>query len=57
MYEYDLTDDVDFIIMGCDGIWEGKQNQKMIFEIYHEISLQLGIDEESEKELGTKEEV
>lgn len=29
----------------------------MIFEIYHEISLQLGIDEESEEKLGAKEEV
>ena len=43
--------------MGCDGIWEGKQNQKIIFEIYHEISLQLGIDEESEKELGKQEDL
>ena len=57
IFEYDLTDDVDFIIMGCDGIWEGKQNQKIVFEIYHEISLQLGIDEESEKELGKQEEL
>jgi len=29
----------------------------MILEIYHEISLQLGIDEESEKELGTQEDI
>ena len=57
VYEYDLADDVDFIVMGCDGIWEGKQNQKMIVEIYHEISLQLGIDEESENQRGQQEEL
>ena len=22
--------DIDFIIMGCDGIWEIKQNQEMV---------------------------
>ena len=22
VYEYDLTDETDFIIMGCDGVWE-----------------------------------
>jgi len=23
IFEYKLTDDIDFILMGCDGIWEG----------------------------------
>ena len=41
--------------MGCDGIWEGIQNQKIVFEIYQEISLQLGVDEEKEKEIGQEE--
>jgi len=22
VFEYDLTDECDFIIMGCDGVWE-----------------------------------
>ena len=25
-YVFDLTDDIDFIIMGCDGIWETLTN-------------------------------
>ena len=30
VYVYDLTPEDDFIIMGCDGIWETKSNQEMI---------------------------
>ncbi len=34
LYEYDLTGDEDFIIMGCDGIWESKSNDEMVEYIY-----------------------
>lgn len=27
---FDLTDDDEFMVIGCDGIWERKQNQEMI---------------------------
>ena len=26
-YVFDLTDDIDFILMGCDGIWEKHSNE------------------------------
>ncbi len=28
IFEYDLTDDIEFIIMGCDGIWDCVEIQK-----------------------------
>lgn len=33
-YVFDLTDDIDFIIMGCDGIWEKKSNEEMVEHVY-----------------------
>ena len=29
-YCFDLDEDIDFIIMGCDGIWEKKSNEEMV---------------------------
>lgn len=42
-YAFDLTDDIDFIIMGCDGIWEKKSNEEMVEYVYAKLK------EESEK--------
>ena len=36
-YIYDLCDDDDFIIMGCDGIWETKSNEEMVEFLYEKI--------------------
>ena len=36
-YVFDLTDDCDFIIMGCDGIWEKKSNDEMVEWIYDQM--------------------
>ena len=33
-YEYDITPDSDFIIMGCDGCWETKSNEEMVEWVY-----------------------
>ena len=33
----DLTDDDDFIIIGCDGIWETKTNEEMVEFIYDKL--------------------
>jgi len=33
-YEYPLPEDADFIIMGCDGIWEKKSNEEMVDWVY-----------------------
>ena len=35
--EFDLTDDIDFIIMGCDGIWERKSNEEMVEYVYEKL--------------------
>ena len=34
VYEYDLESDCDFIIMGCDGVWEQKTNDEMVKWVY-----------------------
>jgi serine/threonine protein phosphatase PrpC len=34
VYEYDLPADLDFILMGCDGVWEQKSNEEMVEWIY-----------------------
>ena len=34
VYVFDYTDDIDFIIMGCDGIWENKSNEEMVEYVY-----------------------
>jgi protein phosphatase 1G len=33
----DLSPEDDFIIMGCDGIWETKTNEEMVEYIYDKI--------------------
>lgn len=35
--EFDLDGDEDFIIMGCDGIWETKSNEEMVEYIYERL--------------------
>jgi len=37
VYSFDLTDDIDFIIMGCDGIWEQKSNEEMVDWVYQRL--------------------
>lgn len=39
-YVFDLTDDIDFIIMGCDGIWEKKSNEEMVEYIYEKLKFE-----------------
>jgi serine/threonine protein phosphatase PrpC len=34
VYVFDYSDDIDFIIMGCDGIWEKKSNEEMVEYVY-----------------------
>lgn len=34
VFEYDMPEDMDFIIMGCDGVWEQKSNEEMVDWIY-----------------------
>lgn len=33
-YEFDLTNDIDFILMGCDGIWEKNSNEQAVAWVY-----------------------
>jgi len=37
-FVFDYTDDIDFIIMGCDGIWEKHSNEEMVDLIYKELA-------------------
>ena len=36
-YEYELTSECDFIIMGCDGVWETKTNEEMVAWVYNKL--------------------
>ena len=36
-YEYPLESDSDFIIMGCDGVWETKSNDEMVEWVYKKL--------------------
>jgi len=29
-YEFDYESDIDFILMGCDGIWERRSNEEAV---------------------------
>lgn len=37
VYVFDYTDDIDFIIMGCDGIWEKRSNEEMVDFVYKKL--------------------
>lgn len=37
VFEYELTSDCDFIIMGCDGVWEQKSNEEMVKWVYEQL--------------------
>jgi len=38
VYEYDIPEDLDFILMGCDGIWERKSNEQMVDWVYSKLA-------------------
>lgn len=37
VYVFEYSDDIDFIIMGCDGIWEKKSNEEMVEYVYNKL--------------------
>ena len=37
VYTYDLTEQCDFVIMGCDGCWETKDNDAMVAWVYERL--------------------
>jgi len=39
-YEFDITNDIDFILMGCDGIWEKQSNEEAVKWVYEQIEKQ-----------------
>ena len=46
-YEFDLSNDIDFILMGCDGIWEKRSNEEAVEYVYEQLNKQkekLGMD-------------
>ena len=36
-YEYEFSDETDFILMGCDGIWEDWSNERMCEWVYKKL--------------------
>ena len=36
-YQFELTNDIDFILMGCDGIWEKQSNEEAVAWVYKQI--------------------
>ena len=36
-YEFELEKGIDFILMGCDGIWEKKSNEEAVAWVYEQI--------------------
>lgn len=47
VFEYEWDKDCDFIIMGCDGVWERKSNEEMVSWVYEKLG-----DEPSEADLN-----
>ena len=37
VYEYAFDSECDFIIMGCDGVWEVKSNDEMVAWVYDKL--------------------
>jgi serine/threonine protein phosphatase PrpC len=37
VYEYEMPEDLDFVLMGCDGIWERKSNEEMVEWVYSKL--------------------
>lgn len=37
VYEYPFDSECDFIIMGCDGVWEVKSNDEMVAWVYDKL--------------------
>ena len=39
-----MPDNLDFIFMGCDGVWERKSNEEMVAWIYERLKHKEGAD-------------
>ena len=37
-YEFDIHPELDFILMGCDGIWEKQSNEEAVAWVYEQIN-------------------
>lgn len=37
-YEYEFDTECDFILMGCDGVWEQKSNEEMVAWVYERLN-------------------
>ena len=36
-YEYEFNGECDFLLMGCDGVWESKSNEEMCEWVYRKL--------------------
>lgn len=37
VFEYEFGAECDFILMGCDGVWETKSNEEMVEWVYNKL--------------------
>ena len=37
VFEYEFTAEADFLLMGCDGVWETKSNEQMCEWVYDKL--------------------
>ena len=44
-YEYAMPADLDFVFMGCDGVWEKKTNDEMVAWIYDRLNAKMSMNE------------
>ena len=49
VFEYEFSSDCDFILMGCDGVWETKSNEEMVEWVYKKLEEAKDRSEESLK--------
>lgn len=53
VFKYELTQDFDFLIIGCDGVYETKTNQQIVEFFYNEFKESHGLKEAVEKFLDS----
>lgn len=54
-YEFELTSDIDFILMGCDGIWEKQSNEEAVKWVYEQIDKQKSEGKKSNLDIDCKQ--
>lgn len=54
-YSFEFDEGIDFIIMGCDGIWESKSNEEMVEWVYKRLEQQKNSGKQEDLQAIVKE--